>query len=65
MEKDKKEKMYKQITDKLGFTLKEYNEEDLNDHTIPHERDNIPNPFEKLSMEELLFLRENNYFLSE
>ena len=53
----------KQIQEKLGFSVQDY--EKLS-HDAPeevHERDNIPNPFDRLSLEELLFLRENNYFL--
>jgi hypothetical protein len=46
---------------KLGFDIREYNS---NDSKEAHERDNIPNPFDKLTLDELLFLRENHYFLS-
>jgi hypothetical protein len=53
--------MFQQITNKLGFDIREYNDND--DFSDVYERDNIPNPFDKLSLEELLFLRENNYFL--
>ena len=52
--------MLQQITNKLGFNIRSYN---LLDKNEAHERDNIPNPFDKLSLEELLFLREHNYFL--
>jgi hypothetical protein len=54
--------MFQQITDKLGFDIREYNDDD-DDFGDAYEKDNIPNPFDKLSLEELLFLRENNYFL--
>lgn len=50
----------KQIQEKLGFSVQDY--EKLSPDEV-HERDNIPNPFDRLSLEELLFLRENNYFL--
>jgi hypothetical protein len=62
MENHKSEAMLQQITDKLGFDVREYNSDDSDE---VHERDNIPNPFDKLSLEELLFLRENNYFLTK
>lgn len=60
MEDHKSKEMLQQITNKLGFDIREYN---TNDFGEAHERDNIPNPFDKLSLEELVFLRENNYFL--
>lgn len=50
------------IEEKLGFTLKEYNAK-AGVGTESHEQDNLPNPFDKLSMDELLFLREHHYFL--
>lgn len=50
------------IEEKLGFSLKDYNTKGgVGAET--HEQDNIPNPFDKLSMDELLFLREHHYFL--
>lgn len=52
----------KQITDKLGFDPREYNDADSPD---THEQDNIPNPFDKLSLEELLFLREHKDLFTE
>jgi hypothetical protein len=58
----KKYEMFLQITNKLGFDIREYNDDD-DDFSDAYEKDNIPNPFDKLSLEELLFLRENNYFL--
>jgi hypothetical protein len=57
----KKYKMFLQITNKLGFDIRKYNDND--DCSDVYEKDNIPNPFDKLSLEELLFLQENNYFL--
>ena len=54
--------MFQQIMDKLGFDIREYNSNDFGE---AHERDDIPNPFDKLSFEELLFLREHNYFLAK
>jgi hypothetical protein len=54
--------MFYQITNKLGFDIREYNDDD-DDFSDAYEKDNIPNPFDKLSLEELLFLKENNYFL--
>ena len=62
MENHKSKEMLQQIINKLGFDIREYNS---NDSGEAHERDDIPNPFDKLSLEELLFLRENNYFLSK
>ena len=63
MENHKNKEMLRQITNKLGFDIQSYNNEDNLDDA--HERDNIPNPFDKLSLEELLFLRDNNYLLSK
>lgn len=54
--------IFQQITNKLGFNIQEYNSDNLDE---AHERDDLPNPFDKLSLEELLFLRETNYFLSK
>lgn len=52
------------IEQKLGFTIKEYFEnEKTKGNVISHEKDNVPNPFDVLSLEELLFLREHGYFL--
>ena len=62
MENHKNKEMLQQIINKLGFDIREYNS---NSFEEAHERDDIPNPFDKLSLEELLFLRENNYFLSK
>ena len=56
----KDKEMLKQITDKLGFDIREYSSDDTEE---AYERDNIPNPFDKLSLEELLFIRDNHYFL--
>ena len=53
--------MLTQINNKLGFDIREYNNMDT--RTEFHEQDNIENPLACLSMEELLFIRENNYFL--
>jgi hypothetical protein len=61
MENPKNKEILQQITNKLGFDIKEYNSAD--DFSEAHERDNISNPFDKLTLEELLFIRENNYFL--
>jgi len=63
MENHKNKEMLQQIANKLGFDIQSYNNEDNLDDA--HERDNIPNPFDKLSLEELLFLRDNNYLLSK
>ncbi len=62
MENHKNKEMLQQIINKLGFDIKEYNS---NNSEEAHEKDNIPNPFDKLSIEELLFLREHNYFLTK
>lgn len=60
MENHKNNEMLQQIKNKLGFDIKDYNFKDIDG---VYERDNIPNPFNKLSLEELMFLRENKYFL--
>ena len=60
--KKRKIDMLQQINNKLGFDIREYNSYD-NLEEEAHERDDIPNPFDKLSLEELYFIRENNYFL--
>lgn len=62
MENRKSKEMFQQIMNKLGFDIRDYNTDDYGE---AHEQDNIPNPFDKLSLEELLFLRENNYFMSK
>lgn len=58
----KDEEMLQEITTKLGFDIRQYNSLALETEDA-FERDNIPNPFDKLSLEELLFLRENKYLL--
>ncbi len=65
MENRRNIEMLQQITNKLGFDIKEYNNEKLCDAGSAHERDDLPNPFDRLSLEELLFLRNNNYLLSK
>ena len=55
------EEMLKTINEKLGFDVREYGKEDT--ETEWHECDNKPNPFDKLKLEELEFIRDNNYFL--
>jgi hypothetical protein len=47
------------IEKKLGFTLKEYNEESMKNLEDAHERDNEPNPFDILTMDEVLFIMDN------
>jgi hypothetical protein len=54
MEKSNNNKIM-QITAKLGFDIEKYNFDDCKE---AHERDNIPNPFDKLTLDELLFLRK-------
>ena len=49
------------IEGKLGFDLKAFNQVDFAEEA--HERDNLPNPFDVLSLEELVYLREHHYFL--
>ena len=71
MENHKDNEMRKIIEDKLGFNIKEYNRREQEalkklkeaGQCDSHECDNIPSPFEKLSLEELEYLREHNYFL--
>ena len=60
MENRKDMEMLKQITDKLGFDIREYSSDNTEEAC---ERDNVPNPFDKLSLEELRFIRKNHYFL--
>lgn len=57
----KNKSMYEQINEKLGFDIREYNNAGMSGEA--HEQDNVPNPFDKLTLDELLFLRENGYFL--
>lgn len=52
MKNHKNEEMLQQIINKLGFDIREYNSKDFDE---AHERDDIPNPFDKLSLDELLF----------
>lgn len=61
MENNKDFEMIQQIQNKLDFNLKDYNKNDSK--SIAHEQDNIPNPFDKLSLEELLYIRKHHYFL--
>ena len=71
MENYRDNEMRKIIEDKLGFNIKEYNRREQEalkkmmeaGQCDSHECDNIPSPFEKLSLEELEYLREHNYFL--
>ena len=51
----------KYIEGNLGFDLKSFNDIDFTEEA--HERDNLPNPFDNLSIEELLYIREHHYFL--
>ena len=49
------------ILKKMGITdMNEYNK---NQTENPHECDNLPTPFDNLTLDELLFIREHNYFL--
>ena len=55
--------MKEMILKKLGIDdMDEYNKMTPD---IPHEKDNVPNPFDRLSLEELDYLCEHNYFLSK
>lgn len=62
MENRKNKEMLQQIKNKLGFDIQEYNKDNSTD---AHERDDLPNPFDKLTLEELLFLRNNKHLLSK
>ena len=53
MENHKNKEISKQIMNKLGFDIQKYNSTNSGE---AHEKDNLPNPFDKLSLEELLFL---------
>lgn len=55
------EEMLKTINEKLGFDIRNYDKMGTTEGC--HECDNKPNPFDKLTLEELDFIRENNYFL--
>jgi hypothetical protein len=55
------EEMKKHIRDKIGMDLEDYAK--LDDGVEPHERDNVVSPLDKLTLEELLFIREHNYSL--
>ena len=51
------------IEQKLGFTIKEYlGNEKTKGNVISHEKDNVPNPFDVLSLEELLFFERTWIF---
>ncbi len=52
------QKKYKEIVDKLGFEPKDYEPERPKEGFT--ENDNRKSPFAALSLEELLFLRDNN-----
>ena len=62
MEKRDKTKMKNDILQKIGVDLNEFNKPSKEP---AHECDNIPNPLSGLSLEELYFLQENNYFLDD
>lgn len=49
--------MLQQINNKLGFDLQAYDSDNKTNEA--HKQDNIPNPFDKLSLEELLFIRKH------
>lgn len=53
--------MLKTINEKLGFDVRNYGKMDTTEGC--HECDNKQNPFDKLTIEELQFIRDNNYFL--
>lgn len=55
--------MLQQINNKLGFDLQTYGLDDKSKEA--HEQDNIPNPFDKLSLEELLFIRKHRYLVKK
>ena len=61
MENHKNSEILTQINYKLGFDVSSYNKLTSSD---AHEQDNLPNPFDKLSLDELLYLREHGYLLS-
>lgn len=64
MNNHKNNEILKQINNKLGFDVREYNKMDEAENPEDiHEKDNIPNPFDKLTMEELLFIRANRELL--
>lgn len=51
------------INNKLGFDIQKYG---LNDESkVAHEQDNISNPFDKLSLEELLFIRNHRGYIKK
>lgn len=52
-----KDNLYNLIVEKLGFEPKDYSLELC--HT---ENDNIENPFDVLTLEELKYLQKNDYF---
>ena len=61
MEDSKKDEMLERINTKIGFDITDkeaWKSFTLSDEEA-HERDNAPSPLEGLSLEELLFLREN------
>ena len=47
----------------MAAVIYEYNKMDTRSEF--HEQDNIENPFSCLTLEEMIFIRENNYFLCE
>lgn len=56
MENHNYDVMLKQINDKLGFDIREYNKMDT--RTEFHEQDNIVSPLSVLTYEELCFIEE-------
>lgn len=55
-----KDNLYNLIVEKLGFEPKDYSPELC--HT---ENDNIENPFNVLTLEELKYLQNNDYFRNQ
>jgi hypothetical protein len=49
----------REIEKKLGFTMREYNEEGYKNVENMHECDNKPDPFEVLTLDEALFILDN------
>ncbi len=59
MDNRKDKEMYQQIVNKLGFEPKNYKP------TLKNmENDNENNPFDILTLEELKYLKRNNYFIN-
>ena len=62
MEKPDELSRKNEILQKIGVDLREFNKP----RSEPaHECDNLPNPFDNLTLDELYYLQDHNFFLDD